>query len=118
MNRRNEKYARTRSGDFWEIGEDGNYHKPGIDNLIAADSDSIIDRSNEIYELIVPGDLIILKGETGKIVQDKDLVSFTKGQKRPCVSRLLKIKAIFTAKPEHTAYVRQVYDHNGLWIID
>ena len=104
-----EKYIRTVSGDIWELDSaDGFYHRPNVLNVVAPDSDAIVSKGNELWQLIREGDLIIffLKGH-GHIVVKSD------------ASRLSEwnIKEIYTQYAPLCDYKLQAFCSSGVWHI-
>ena len=102
-----EKYIRTKSGDIWELGSDGNYHKPSAANIISPDSDAIVAKSDELWRLVREGDLIIffLKGHGHIVVEKTD------------ASRLPQwnIKEIYTQYEPLSDYRLQAYCSSSVW---
>ena len=71
-----EKFVRTTGGSIWQLGQDGNYHKPGVDNFVKRDSDCVEAASDEMYKLIRVGDLVKFKHVDLKIreIVEKDTI--------------------------------------------
>jgi len=46
-----EKFIRTSGGTIWQLGSDGNYHKPGVNNFVRRDDPCVVAASDEMYKL-------------------------------------------------------------------
>ena len=72
-----EKFIRTSGGTIWELGPDGNYHKPSVSNFVRRDDPCVVAASDEMYQLIRVGDLVKFKHSDLKIreIVKKDTIS-------------------------------------------
>lgn len=107
------KYIRTDSGDFWEWDKDEEcYRRPGLGNVVFENANYIVAQSDNILDLVRPGDLVIFESGSGRVIEDKDIMDCT-----GCIPSVFKIKQIFVPSAYRDMYMSAAFNHNGLWIL-
>lgn len=112
-----EKFIRTTGGSIWQLGPDGNYHKPNVANYVSGDSDSVVAASDDVRELVRVGDLVKFEHEDIGVreVNKKDLIAGT-----DCISKYWCFDAIYTKLEKNgivKSYVLQAVKIAGTWAV-
>jgi len=110
-----EKFIRTSGGTIWQLGSDGNYHKPGVNNFVRRDDPCVVAASDEMYKLIRVGDLVKFKNSDLKIreVLTSDILKSTN-----LVSKTWQFDAIYVPVTDYGVthkYTLEAIEIAGQW---